>query len=325
MEAIGTKAPLDRDAEIAALQRPMSTQRRARHPNMPAWQEPPTASAGFGKALILIVLAVVMLFPFVYVVSVSFSSARDVLAGGVTIFPHHPTLDAYRAIFRGNIVSNAMIVSIWLTLIGTLVNMVMTVTMAYGLSRPGVPGRTFVLIMVLFTMLFSPGIIPSYLLVKELGMLDTYSSLILPGAISAFNLIVMRNFFMNLPPEIIESARLDGASDWQLLKNIVLPLSMPVIAVIALFYGVAHWNDFFSATLYLNDQTKWPIQLVLRQYVLQGSSLSTMVDMPRNQPAPPAQTIQMAVVVVATVPILIVYPFLQRFFTKGVLTGAIKG
>lgn len=325
MESMGTKAPLDRDSALVIAQRSRPAQRRKRHPNMPAWQESPTLPSRFGKALILIVLAVVMLFPFVYVISVSFSSARDVLQGGVTIFPRHPTLDAYRAIFRGNIVSNAMIVSIWLTLIGTLVNMVMTVTMAYGLSRPGVPGRTFVLIMVLFTMLFSPGIIPSYLLVKELGMLDTYSSLVLPGAISAFNLIVMRNFFMNLPPEIIESARLDGASDWQLLKNIVLPLSMPVIAVIALFYGVAHWNDFFSATLYLNDQTKWPIQLVLRQYVLQGSSLSTMVDMPRNQPAPPAQTIQMAVVVVATVPILIVYPFLQRFFTKGVLTGAIKG
>jgi len=325
MASIGTKSPLNRDTEIAMLEHPGAKRSRRRHPDMPAWQEPPGLMSQIAKALVLIVLAIVMLFPFVYVVSVSFSSARDVLAGGVTVFPQHPTLAAYRAIFRGNIVSNAMMVSIWLTLGGTLVNMVMTVTMAYGLSRPGVPGRTFVLVMVLFTMLFSPGIIPSYLLVKELGLLDSYTSLILPGAISAFNLIVMRNFFMSLPQEIIESARLDGASDWQLLKNIVIPLSLPVIAVTALFYGVAHWNDFFAATLYLNDQSKWPIQLVLRQYVLQGSSLSTMVDMPRNQPAPPAQTIQMAVVVVATVPILIVYPFLQRFFTKGVLTGAIKG
>jgi len=323
--SIGTEAPLDRDREIAMLQQTTANDRRKRHPNLPAWQEPASVPSQFVKAAILVVLAVVMLFPFVYVVSISFSSTRDILEGGVTLFPRHPTLNAYRAIFRGNIVSNAMIVSIWLTLVGTLVNMVMTITMAYGLSRSGVPGRTFVLIMVLFTMLFSPGIIPSYLLVKELGLLDSYTSLILPGAISAFNLIVMRNFFMSLPQEIIESARLDGASDWQLLKNIVIPLSLPVIAVTALFYGVAHWNDFFSATLYLNDQSKWPIQLVLRQYVLQGSSLSTMVDIPRNQPAPPAQTIQMAVVVVATVPILIVYPFLQRFFTKGVLTGAIKG
>ena len=236
MGSIGTEAPKDRDREIALLRQSTSRGRRTRHPNLPAWQEPASLPSQIGKFIVLVLLAVAMLFPFIYVISVSFSSARDVLEGGVTLFPRHPTLNAYRAIFRGNIVSNAMIVSVWLTLIGTLVNMFMTITMAYGLSRARVPGRTFILIMVLFTMLFSPGIIPSYLLVKELGLLDSYTSLILPGAISAFNLIVMRNFFMSLPQEIIESARLDGASDWQLLKNIVIPLSMPVIAVTALFF-----------------------------------------------------------------------------------------
>jgi putative aldouronate transport system permease protein len=187
------------------------------------------------------------------------------------------------------------------------------------------PGSRFVLALVLFTLLFAAGIIPNYLLVKNLGLIDSYGSLILPGAINAFNLVILRQFFMSLPAELLESARLDGANDLWVLLRIILPLSKPVLAVVALFYGVAHWNDFFAATLYLNDAHKWPIQLVLRQYVLQGSALASAVNIDPNQPAPPTETIQMAVVVIATVPILIVYPFLQRYFTKGVLSGAIKG
>ncbi len=203
--------------------------------------------------------------------------------------------------------------------------MLMTVTMAYGLSRPSVPGSRLVLVLVLGTLLFSAGLIPNYLVVRQLGLIDTYGSLVLPGAISAFNLVVLRQFFMNLPAELLESARIDGASDLWILLRIVLPLSKPVLAVVALFYSVAHWNDFFAATLYLNDAHKWPIQLVLRQYVLQGGALTNAVASDPNQSPPPAQTIQMAVVVIGTAPILIVYPFLQRSFTRGVLTGAIKG
>jgi putative aldouronate transport system permease protein len=287
--------------------------------------EKPGTTARVAKTGLMLFLAVIMLFPFVYVVAVSFSSYRDVIGGGLILFPKHPTLDAYNLMFAGGIVTHALVVSIGLTLVGTLTNMFMTVTMAYGLSRPGVPASRFVLALVLFTLLFSAGIIPNYLLVKQLGLINGYGSLILPGAISAFNLVIVRQFFMNLPPELLESARIDGASDLWILLRIVLPLSKPVLAVVALFYGVAHWNDFFAATLYLNDADKWPIQLVLRQYVLQGSVLASSVTPDPSQPPPPAQTIQMAVVVIATVPILIVYPFLQRYFTKGVLTGAIKG
>jgi putative aldouronate transport system permease protein len=291
----------------------------------PPWMEKPSTGARVAKAGLMIFLAFVMLFPFVYVVAVSFSSYRDVIGGGLILFPKHPTLDAYNMMFAGGIVTHALVVSIGLTLVGTLTNMFMTVTMAYGLSRPGVLGSRFILALVLLTLLFSAGIIPNYLLVKQLGMINGYGSLILPGAISAFNLVIVRQFFMNLPPELLESARIDGASDLWILLRVVLPLSKPVLAVVALFYGVAHWNDFFAATLYLNDADKWPIQLVLRQYVLQGSVLASAVTPDPNTPPPPAQTIQMAVVVVATVPILIVYPFLQRYFTKGVLSGAIKG
>jgi putative aldouronate transport system permease protein len=178
--------------------------------------------------------------------------------------------------------------------------------------------------MVLFTILLAPGIIPKYLVVKQVGLIDSLWSLILPGAISAFNLVVMRNFFMSIPGELVESAKLDGANDLKILWSIVLPLSKAVVAAIGLFYGVGHWNDFFDATLYINDSSRWPIQLVLRQFVLQGQALA--VDTTDLSAAPPPTlTVQMAVVVIATVPILVVYPFLQKYFTKGVLTGSIKG
>lgn len=291
----------------------------------PPWQERPGAVARILKVFLLFVLAMLMLFPFVYVAAVSFSSARDVAGQGLILFPRHPTAEAYRAIFAGGIVAHALGVSIGLTVIGTAVNMLMTVTMAYGLSRPGVPGSRAVLALVLFTLLFSAGIIPDYLLVRNFNLIDTYASLVLPGAISAFNLVILRQFFIGLPAELLESARLDGANDLWILLRIILPLSKPVLAVVALFYGVTHWNDFFRATLYLNDAHKWPIQLVLRQYVLQGSALASAAAVDPSQPPPPAQSIQMAVVVVATAPILIVYPVLQRYFTRGVLTGAIKG
>ncbi len=291
----------------------------------PPWMERPSPLAVVGKGILLTAIAVVMIFPFIYVIAVSFSSYQDVVRGGVVLWPQHPTLEAYRAILSGGIVLNALKVSILLTLGGTAFNLFMTITLAYGLSRKGVPGSRFVLGLVLFTLLFSPGLIPNYLLVKQLGLINSYASLYLPVAISAFNLVILRQAFMAVPEELLESARLDGANDLRILLRIVLPLSLPVLAVVALFYGVYHWNSFFNATLYLNDAQKWPIQLVLRQYVLQGSALASAVNIDPSQPPPPAQTIQMAVVVIATVPILLVYPFLQKYFTKGVLSGAIKG
>jgi len=289
------------------------------------WMERPTLLGRISKAIVLTLLAIMMIFPFVYVVAVSFSSAEDVLGGGLILWPRNPTLEAYRAVLSGGIVTRSLLVTMGLTVVGTAVNMILTVSLAYGLSRPSVPGSRAILLLVLFSMLFSPGLIPNYLLVRQLGLLDSYWSMILPGAIGAFSLIIVRNFFMNLPHELIESARIDGASDWRVLWSIILPLSKAVLAVVALFYAVGHWNTFFTAVLYINDSSKWPIQLVLRQYVLQGAALANAVDLDPNRLPPPPQTLQMAVVVIATVPILIVYPFLQKYFTKGVLSGAIKG
>jgi ABC-type glycerol-3-phosphate transport system permease component len=287
--------------------------------------EAPGIPVQIARAVFLLLIAFVMLFPFVYIVAVSFSSARDVLAGGLILWPKNPSLDAYKAVLKGGVVSRAMVVSVGLVVVGTAVKMIATIALAYGLSKRGVPGAKAILFLVLGALLFRPGLIPSYLLVKNLGMINTYQSLILPGLIGAFNLIILRNFFMSSPQELIEAARLDGANDWQVLWHVVLPLSKAALAVIALFYGVDIWNAFFNAVMYINDASKWPIQLVLRQYVLQGSALASATQLDPNQPPPPAQTIQMAIVVLATVPILLVYPFLQRYFTRGVLTGAIKG
>jgi len=291
---------------------------------MTPWMEKPTLWGKWGKGVAIVFIVFIMLFPFVYIISVSFSSYKDVAGKSLVLIPANPTISAYQYVFDSGIVVRALGISIFITVVGTFVNLVLTVTMAYGLSRRGVPGRGIILAMVLFTILFAPGIIPRYLMVKQLGLIDSLWSLILPGAISAFNLVVIRNFFMSIPSELIESAKLDGANDLRVLWSVVLPLSTAVIAAIGLFYGVSHWNDFFDATLYINDSSNWPVQLVLRQFVLQGQSLAVDVSDAAAAP-PPTLTVQMAVVVIATVPILLVYPFVHRYFTKGVLTGSIKG
>jgi ABC-type glycerol-3-phosphate transport system permease component len=289
------------------------------------WMDEPNLALHLLRSLVLTLIFVMMVFPFLNIVAVSFSSYKDVLGGGLILFPANPTLDAYRVIFEDGSVIRALQVSFFLTIVGTAAQMVATVMLAYGLSRPGVPGSRFFLIAVLATMLFAPGMIPMYLLIKELGLLDSYAALIMPKLVSAFNFIILRQFFMNLPSELIESARLDGASDFRLLWDIMLPLSKAVLAVIALFYAVGMWNSFFDAILYINDPTKWPIQVVLQQTVLQGTSLNMASVLDPNAPPPPPKTVEMAIVVAATFPIIVVYPFIQKYFTRGVLTGAIKG
>jgi ABC-type glycerol-3-phosphate transport system permease component len=276
------------------------------------------------KTLILAVIVAAMLFPFIYVIAESFASDRDILTGGLILWPTHPTLQAYQQILAGGIVVRALLVSVGITASGTLVSMVLTTTLAYGLTRTReVPGSRFILFAVLGTLLFGAGIIPNYLTIKAFQMLNTSWSLILPGAVSAFNLVIIRQFFMNVPGEVLDSARMDGASELQILVRIMLPLSKAVLAVIALFYAVGIWNEYFNALLYLNDASMWPIQLVLRQYVLEQTPL--IVTNGTTFQLPPPQSVQMAVVVLATAPILVVYPFLQRYFNRGVLTGAIKG
>jgi len=290
----------------------------------PAWLEQETLLQRGVKFAVFAVILFVIIYPFFSVVATSLASDQDVIKnGGLVIWPEHPTWNSYRTIFAGGVVTRAAMVSVGITVIGTLLSMAMTVGMAYGLSRKIVGGK-WILLLALTTLLFTPGIIPNYLAVKQYGLLNTYASLILPVVISAFNLVVLRQFFMGIPSELIDSAKIDGANDFDVLLRIVLPLSKAVLAVIALFYAVnTYWNAFFNALLYLNDSSMWPLQLVLRLYVVQGAPLPTAGE--ALDSVPPLQSLQMAVVVVALVPILLVYPFLQRYFTSGVLSGAIKG
>ncbi|MEV0113738.1 carbohydrate ABC transporter permease [Streptomyces sp. NPDC050844] len=297
---------------------------RAAREERPAWEEPPTKIGSTAKAVVITVICAVMILPFVTVLSTSLASRKEITeAGGFVLFPTEPTLDAYRTILSGGIVSRAVVVSVLITLVGTALSLLTTIALAYALSKRGVPGSKPILLMVLFTLLFVPGMVPMYVVVKELGLLDSYWSLILPVMINAFNLVVLRAFFMNIPEELYQAARIDGAGDWRILTRIVLPLSKGVVAVVGLFYAVTYWNAFFNAMLYLNDSGKWPTQLVLRTYVVQGKSITG--DQLGVTNMPPQQSISMAVVMIALIPILLLFPFLQKYFTKGVLTGAIKG
>ncbi|WP_330249052.1 MULTISPECIES: carbohydrate ABC transporter permease [unclassified Streptomyces] len=285
--------------------------------------EKPTRIGQAAKALAVVVVVAAVAYPLLGVIGTSFASQTDIIrSSGLVLWPDHPTVDAYRTIFTGGVVTRALIVSLGITVFGTLASLLVTVGMAYGLSRRDVTGSRFILMTALFTMLFNAGIIPNFLLVKGLGLYDTYAALVMPTLVSAFNLVVLRSFFMNLPEELYDAAKVDGAGDFRILVRIVLPLSKAVLAVISLFYAVTYWNAFFNSLLYLNDSDKWPLPMVLRTYVLQGQSLNAASA---GEVLAPQQAVQMAVLVIAVVPILCVYPFLQRYFTKGVLTGAIKG
>ncbi|APX34956.1 ABC transporter permease [Brachybacterium sp. P6-10-X1] len=289
----------------------------------PAWMEKPSVPLTFAKAFVITAISISIVVPLLVVVSTSLASAEQIRdAGGYVLFPTDPTLEAYRTIFSSPLVFRSLGVSAFVTVVGTLLALFVTICMAYALSRPVLGGK-FMLMAVILTLFFSPGLIPMFLMVKQLGLLNSIWSLILPTVFVGFNFIVMRSFFMGIPSELIEAARIDGASDFRILRTVVLPLSKAVIAVIGLFYAVGFWNAFFNAMLYISDQSLWPIQMILRSYVIQGSSLTA--DQLGVQQAPPPQSIKMAVVVVALAPIITVYPFLQKYFSKGVITGAIKG
>lgn len=272
---------------------------------------------------ILIIIALICFLPFVNVIASSFASTQEVVAKRFILIPETFSLDAYRYILSTPTLFKSLAVSVGVTGVGTLVSMVLTSLMAYGLSRKYLNGRGFLNFLVVFSMLFSGGMIPTFLVVKAFGLIDSYWSLILPVAINAFNLIIMRNFFQALPDSLEESAKMDGCTDLGVFWKIMLPLALPSIATISLFYAVTYWNTYMTAILYINDSTKWPIQVLLRQIVIVSSGMQaegSSVDV-----IPPAQTIKMAVIVITTVPMLIAYPFVQKYFVKGALVGSVKG
>jgi multiple sugar transport system permease protein/putative aldouronate transport system permease protein len=298
---------------------------RAKRAVGPAGIPLPSLPMRAAKGVVLTIGCTLVLIPFVGVISTSLATEQQVTdAGGFVLFPDHLTIAAYQAVLSGGVVTRAFVISVAITVVGTAVSLACTATLAYALSRRGSFAHRPLLMVVLFALLFTPGIIPSYLTVEYLGLLNSYWSLIIPTAVNAFNVIVMRAFFMRLPQDLIDTARIDGASEVTILLKVVLPLSKAALAVIGLFYAVSYWDAFFNALLYLNDTSKWPLQLILRTYVVNNSELGAS-QLGGNEALPPQQSLQMAILVISVVPILIVYPFLQRHFAKGVLTGAIKG
>ena len=276
--------------------------------------------------IILLFIALVTILPFLHVIAGSLTTIDELSQKRLVLFPTKFSLDAYKYIFSTNTIFRSMGVSIGVTAVGTLISMLLTSLMAYGLSRRDLVGRRMIMFLVLFTMLFSGGLIPSFIVVKALGLIDSYFALIIPTAINAFNLIILRSFFQSLPDGLEESAKIDGCSDWGILFRIVIPLSLPAIATISLFYAVTYWNTYLPAILYIDSAEKWPIQVLLRQIVILASGLSSdSSGFDSDFVTPPDQTIKMAVIVVATVPVLLVYPFLQKYFDKGALLGSIKG
>ncbi|KWX88187.1 ABC transporter permease [Paenibacillus riograndensis] len=273
---------------------------------------------------LLAIITLITVLPFIHVVAGSFTTSAELAANKFVLFPKVWSFEAYTFIFSTNTIIKSMGVSIGVTLIGTLFSMLITALMAYGLSRRDLDGRNVFNFLVVFTMLFHGGMIPTFLVVKELGLIDSYAALILPSAISAFNMIILKNFFQNIPEGLEESAKIDGCNDFGILFRIVLPLSLPAIATISLFYAVTYWNTYMSAILYLDDSAKWPIQVLLRQIVVLASGMDYSASLDATNP-PPDQTIKMAVIVVATLPILMIYPFLQKHFAKGAMLGSMKG
>ncbi|MDQ0877579.1 putative aldouronate transport system permease protein [Paenibacillus sp. V4I3] len=274
---------------------------------------------------LLTLVSLITIIPFVYIVSMSFASPGEVAKGGLLLFPSKFTLGAYKYIFSTDTMVRSILISIYITVFGTLINLLLTSFTAYPLAKATLRGRRTILLMVLITMLFSGGLIPTYFVVKAFGMINTYWSLMIPTAISAFNLIVLKNFFQQIPDSLVDSAKIDGCNDLGILFRIILPLSMPAMATFGLFYAVGHWNTFFNAVMYMNDAEKFPVQVILRQIVLLSQDQIGNTTSQQDPTDYLPQTIRMASIVVATVPIVLVYPFLQKHFAKGVLLGSVKG
>lgn len=277
--------------------------------------------------LICIMAGVLTIVPFLYVVAGSFATEKELVERAFFIIPHDISFNAYKYIIKDGSIFRGLVNSFFIMIAGTFVNMLFTATMAYPLSKSWLKGRNLVLNIIIVTMLFSGGMIPNYLVVKNLQLLDSYWALILPGAINAFNLIIIKNFFQELPAELEEAAKIDGCTDVGIFVKIILPLSKPALASVGLFYAVSHWNDFFNSLIYLNSTKKFPVQIILRQIVLlaQGATADgSAIDFGAGG-TPPELAVKMAATVVATIPILCVYPFVQKYFEQGVMVGAVKG
>lgn len=274
--------------------------------------------------ILLVLIAFVCLYPFLNVVAYSVSGYNAVLSGRVTFYPIDFTMEAYKQILGKTQIWRAMSTTVRVTLIGTGLSLVLTTFAAYALSQDDLPGRKVITGFILFTMYFGGGLIPTFLVVKGVGLYDTLGALFIPQSVNVFNFIVMRTFFKNLPESLSEAARIDGASYMQILAKIVLPLSLPIIATMGLFYSVGYWNTYFDALLYIQNPDKYTLQLRLRG-LLFGEELNSAGNLEGVGMQVMTQSLKMATVLVSTLPILVVYPWLQKYFVKGVMVGSVKG
>ncbi len=278
--------------------------------------------------IIITIFFLIVLYPVIFVIAASFSSGDAVTAGKVFLWPVEFSLDGYKTVFNNSQVLTGFRNSILYTVVGTAINVVLTMCAAYALTRGEIPGINKIMFLFTFTMFFGGGIIPNYILVRNLHIMNTMWAMVLPGAISAYNLIIARTFIQsNIPKELHEAAEMDGCGDIKFFLKIVLPLSGAVIAVLALFYGVANWNSYFNAMLYLNDKEKYSLPIVLKQILISSQIDPSTVTDPelQMQIARIANVIKYALIVVAMVPIAVIYPFIQKYFVKGVMIGSIKG
>ncbi|SHE09944.1 Inner membrane ABC transporter permease protein ycjP [Chlamydia abortus] len=279
------------------------------------------------NVIFLTLFAFTAVYPFIDVLVVSFSTPAAANVYGLKLWPKEFSAEAYKAVFDNRMIWVGYYNTVYRTVLGTFLNVIFTVLCAYPLSKKYLPNRNLFTMMIVFTMFFSGGLIPNYLLVKELGLLDNRMALILPGLIAAFSMIIVRNYFMSLPEEIEESAKMDGANDFRVLFSIVLPVSKPIIATIALWYAVAHWNAWFDSLLYISNPEKTVLGNVLRKIVIEGSAQFQQFESydPTRENAVTPDIIKAATIMVATIPIICVYPFVQKYFVKGIMIGSLKG
>ena len=277
---------------------------------------------------VIILILLVILYPIIFIISASLSQGSEVQLGRVYLWPVKPTLEGYRAVFSHRNIMTGYRNTILYTLGGTLINVVVTVLCAYPLSRRDMPIRGFFVFLFVFTMFFGGGLIPTYLLVNSLGMVNTFWALLIPGAMSVYNMIITRTFFQNgVPHELLEASQIDGCSDARYFFSILLPLSQAVISVISLYYAVAHWNSYFSALIYIRDKQLQPLQLILRSILLSTRvSLNEFEDPDLLEGKIGLEfLVKFALIVVSSAPIMCLYPFVQKFFAKGVMLGSVKG
>lgn len=275
--------------------------------------------------VLLTLIALAMFLPFLNVIAQSFSTSDAIINGRVGFWPKEFTMINYEYVFSDQSIWRAFGVSVYITVLGTFINLAATSSLAYPVSRPEFVGRRYIVLMVLFTMVFTAPLIPNFILIKNVGLMNTLWALMIPGAISAFNFFVMRSFFMQIPPELIDSSRIDGCGELRIIYSIVLPLSKPVMASLGIFYAVGHWNAYMNALYYINKPSLWPLQVKLKK-LFESDDIS--IDPASSVFSSLAHTspegIKMAVIIIATLPIIMVYPFLQRHFVQGMMVGSVK-